>query len=122
MSYHMAKKMGLHDSERLLEFFESTIFFGQILQLATLHKFNNYFSLFQPNIPVFVAAFVYSLVSWRTFLAHKLKINASIIKSEHKAFRKLVYCDTTHAAIRERTGEAAGAVGTDRAGLSIPVR
>ena len=118
----MAKKMGLRDSERLLEFFESTIFFGQILQLATLHKFNNYFSLFQPNMPVFVATFVYSLVSWRTFLAHKLKINASIIKSEHKAFRKLVYCDTTHAAIRERTGEAAGALGTDRAGLSIPVR
>lgn len=50
--------------------------FGQILQLATLHKFNNYFSLFQPNMLVFVAAFVPSLVSWRTFLAHKLKINA----------------------------------------------
>lgn len=30
MSYHMAKKMGLRDSERLLEFFESTIFFGRI--------------------------------------------------------------------------------------------
>ena len=98
------------------------MFLGEILQLATLHKFNNYFSLFQPNMPVFVAAFVPSLVSWRTFLAHKLKINASIIKSEHKAFRKFVYCDTTHAAIRERTGEAASAVGTDRAGLSIPVR
>ena len=26
----MAKKMGLRDSERLLEFFESTIFFGRI--------------------------------------------------------------------------------------------
>lgn len=71
----MAKKMGLRDSERLLEFFESTIFFGKILQLATLHKFNNYFSLFQPNMLVFVAAFVPSLVSWRTFLAHKLKIS-----------------------------------------------
>jgi hypothetical protein len=98
------------------------VFFGQILQLATLHKFNNYFSLFQPNMPVFVATFVYSLVSWRTFLAHKLKINASIIKSVHKAFRQKVdNLAGRNYTIRERTGEAAAAIWAGCCACVLPV-
>lgn len=96
---HRAVITTLNIAQKLLPFFSVPAYYGR-----------------------FLGFFVLLAISWRTFLAHKLKINASIIKSEHKAFRKFVYCDTTHAAIRERTGEAASAVGTDRAGLSIPVR
>lgn len=47
----------------------------------------------------------------------------SIIEFIHKAFRQKVDdLAGRNYTIRERTGKAAGAVGTDRAGLSIPVR
>ena len=60
MSYHMAKKMGLRDSERLLEFFESTIFFGRIFavffkyfaEIKVIFKTNQGGNLFQRIIGI----------------------------------------------------------------------